>query len=136
MFWFLHERRISITWADHAVLQKEPVGGYKIHLIEFADTPCKTTRCVFSFSFLFLDSPKALNFNEVTPMVKCKIIMKERWIFALCFYLVSLTPRLYERGVFNFCPVTKHLQTGMYERPIWVHEFSRKKKFLHGPIHP
>ena len=48
----------------------------------------------------------------------------------------SLTPRLYERGVFNFCPVTKHLQTGMYERPIWVHEFSRKKKFLHGPIHP
>ena len=63
--------------SDNAVLQKEQVGGYKQNSPNWI---CRHFLQNYQVCFLFLDSPKALNFNEVTPMAKCKIIMKERWI--------------------------------------------------------
>ena len=71
--------------SDNAVLQKEQVGGYKQNSPNWI---CRHFLQNYQVCFLFLDSPKALNFNEVTPMAKCKIIMKERWILVLWgFYL-------------------------------------------------
>ena len=94
-------------------------------------------------SLHFLERHTFLGPSELSCVTLLDIMRIEKsntlWFVSfpsIFFVFLYITPRLFQRGVFNFCPVTKHLQTGMYERPIWVHEFSRKKKFLHGPIHP
>ena len=48
----------------------------------------------------------------------------------------ALTPDFFKRALLNYWGVSNQSQTGMDERPIWVHKFSRKKQIPHGSIHP
>ena len=47
----------------------------------------------------------------------------------------KLTPEFYKRALLNYWGVSNQPQTCMDERPIWVHQFSRKKPIPHGSIH-
>ena len=58
------------------------------------------------------------------------------WSFHQAQIFLFLTPNFFKRALLNYWGVSNQSQTGMDERPIWVHKFSRKKQIPHGSIHP
>ena len=81
------ERFDFYTEEEFPLLEPIPCGDAKRASWRLQNSPnwiCRHFLQNYQVCFLFLYSPKkALNFNEVTPMVKSKIILKEHWIFAL-----------------------------------------------------
>ena len=64
------------------------------------------------------------------------IIAPQTSIQKLNLLVLFLTPDFFKRALLNYWGVSNQSQTGMDERPIWVHKFSRKKQIPHGSIHP
>ena len=78
------------------------------------------------------------SFQRIYRPIKCTCSMREakRHHWSVPLANTFLTPDFFKRALLNYWGVSNQSQTGMDERPIWVHKFSRKKQIPHGSIHP